>query len=103
MKFTYIILEFSLLRGPIPDIIFTVSYRTSKLGLKSIVLYQPASASLRRAFINLLLHSAAAANGRHPEGMKDCDTTAPDASSSSFRLHCRVIGLPATLRDVCQR
>ena len=34
MKFTYIISEFSLLRGPN---IYTVSYRTSKFDLKSVV------------------------------------------------------------------
>ena len=46
----------------------------------------------------------AAADGRHPEGKRDYGTTAPDAPISSFRFYCRAIeGLPATLRDACQR
>ena len=46
----------------------------------------------------------AAAGGRHPEGRRDYGTTAPNAPISSFRLHYRAMeGLPARLRDVCQR
>ena len=46
----------------------------------------------------------AAADGRHPEGKRDYGTTAPDVPISSFRFHCRAMeGLPATLRDACQR
>ena len=44
------------------------------------------------------------ADGRHPEGRRDYGTTAANAPISSFRLHCRAMeGLPAKLRDVCQR
>ena len=94
MKFT----EFSLLRGP------NLSYRTSKFGLKSVVQQFTMILKLSSPLSTYccILQQQQMEDTRKAGGTMH--TTAPDTPGSSFPLHCRVMeGLPATLRDVCQR
>ena len=74
--------------------------------LLSIVLLSRHSAlqyALYECCINKKIKNDATADGRHPVGKRDYDTTAPNAPISSFRLHCRAMeGVPGTLQDVCQ-